>query len=69
MNKNKPGKNPNDFIKYSNIAFQMMVTILIGVLGGLKLDDWLNTKFPVFTLVLSLFFVFAAIYIAIKDFL
>lgn len=69
MRKNKPGKNPNDFIKYSNIAFQMLVTMLAGVLGGLKLDDWLKMEFPVFTLILTLLAVVMAIYNAVKDFL
>lgn len=69
MSKNNRGKNPNDFIKYSNLAFQMVAVMLIGVLGGLKLDDWLNTGFPVFTLVLTVIAVIAAIYYAIKDFM
>ena len=47
----------------------MVAVMLIGVLGGLKLDDWLNTGFPVFTLVLTVIAVIASIYYAIKDFM
>jgi hypothetical protein len=63
-------KNPlKNYAKYSSIAFQMLVIILLGVFGGYKLDQYLELKFPVFTLVLSLASVALAIYYAIKDFL
>ena len=66
----RPDKNQlNSYAKYSSIAFQMLVIILIGVLGGYKLDGLLKIKFPVFTLILSIFSVSLAIYVAIKDFL
>ena len=51
------------------MGFQIGATIFAGVFGGLKLDEWCNTGFPVFTLILSSISFFAAIYIAIKDFL
>jgi len=47
----------------------MIVIVLAGVFGGLKLDEFLHWKFPVFTILLSLLGIFAAIYYAIKDFL
>ncbi|MFO8128308.1 MAG: AtpZ/AtpI family protein [Bacteroidales bacterium] len=55
--------------KYSSIALQMLVIILLGVFGGYKLDEWINTGFPVFTLLLSIISVALAIYVAIKDFI
>lgn len=58
-----------DYAKYSSLAFQMMFIIIIGTLGGLKLDQYLSLKFPIFTLVLSLLSVFGALYIALKDFI
>ncbi len=67
-NQNKQKQKLNDFAKYSSIAFQMMITIVLFSLGGYKLDEWLETKFPYFTLILSLIGVFAGIYYAIKDF-
>ena len=59
----------NDFIKYSAIAFQMVVIILAGVFGGIKLDQILKLEFPLFTLILSTLSVALAIYYAIKDFI
>ena len=59
----------NNYARYSSMAFQMMIIITIGSLGGLKLDEWLKLKFPVFTLILSLTSVAIAIYLAIKDIL
>jgi TctA family transporter len=47
----------------------MIIIVLAGVLGGIKLDEYLKWKFPVFTLLLSILSVFFAIYYAIKDFL
>jgi len=49
------------------MAIQMIVVICIGVFGGIKLDHWLNFSFPVFTLLLSILSVFAAIYLSVKD--
>jgi hypothetical protein len=47
----------------------MIAIILIGVFGGVKLDEWLELTFPVFTVILSILSVFLAIYYAIKDFI
>jgi len=49
------------------MAFQMLIIIGIGVLGGIKIDDWLHMRFPLFTVVLSLVAVILAIYYFIKD--
>ncbi len=62
-------KHLNNYGKYSSIAFQMLAIILIGVFGGVKLDEWLELKFPVFTVTLSLLSVSLAIYTVIKDLL
>jgi hypothetical protein len=47
----------------------MIAFILIGVFGGIKLDQWLKMSFPVFTVVLSLAGTGFAVYYGIKDFL
>jgi F0F1-type ATP synthase assembly protein I len=44
----------------------MGVVIAGCTIGGFKLDQWLNLKFPIFTLVLSLLGVSAAIYLLIR---
>jgi len=47
----------------------MVVIILIGVLGGIKLDQIVKLEFPLFTLIFSMLSVGLAIYYSIKDFL
>ena len=72
MNQNnplKPKKQLDDFIRYSSLAFEMIVIMGIGVLAGIKIDQWLNLRFPVFTLVLMILSVIGAIYHAIRKFL
>jgi len=50
------------------MAFQMGITIALGVWGGMKLDQHFPiTRFPVFTITLSLLSVFVSIYFVIKD--
>ena len=66
-NKDQKKNNLNSYVKYSNIAIQMLVIILLGVFGGFKLDQWLELQFPVFTVVLSLLSVVMAIYLVTKD--
>ena len=62
-------KGIHDFARYSGLAFQMIGIILVTVWGGVKLDKLTGWHTPVFTIVLSLLGVFAAIYTAIKDFI
>ncbi|MDY0342037.1 MAG: AtpZ/AtpI family protein [Lentimicrobium sp.] len=69
----KPNRRPegnsnslNAYARYSAIAIQMGVVIAGCTIGGFKLDQWLNLKFPIFTLVLSLLGVSAAIYLLIR---
>jgi F0F1-type ATP synthase assembly protein I len=75
MQEKKP-KNPvktvkslSNYARYSNMAFQMIAIILIGVFGGIKLDHWLKLNFPVFTVLLSLLATGFSIYLVIKDFI
>jgi F0F1-type ATP synthase assembly protein I len=62
-------KQPNPYIKYSNLAIQMAVTIGLGAWGGQKLDKHYQTSKPVFTIVLSLLGIAAALYFVLKDFI
>lgn len=66
--KNHQNSSFNDYAKYSGLAFQMVIVIAITVWGGVKLDELAKTK-PLFTIILSLFGVFTAIYAALKDFI
>jgi F0F1-type ATP synthase assembly protein I len=62
-------KQPNLFVKYSNLAIQMGVIIGLSVWGGQKLDGHYHNTTPVFTIILSLTGIGAALYIVLKDFL
>jgi F0F1-type ATP synthase assembly protein I len=56
-NKEKP---VNTFIKYSGLGLQMLVSIGIGAWLGMKLDRYLELKFPVF-LVTFVFLIFGGL--------
>ncbi|MGQ0828075.1 MAG: AtpZ/AtpI family protein [Bacteroidota bacterium] len=66
--KNSKKKPPlNNYAKYSAMGFQMAAIIALGVWGGRSLDSYFQTKFPAFTLILSLLSVVGGIYWAVKD--
>ena len=56
----------NSYLKYSGLAFQMMAVIGLAVWAGMKLDAWLEMKFPVFLVTLTLAGVAATLVITIK---
>jgi F0F1-type ATP synthase assembly protein I len=72
-NKPKPvrEKRPplESYARYSGLAFEMFAIIGLGIFGGVKLDQWIETGFPVFTVLLAIISVAAAIYTAVKDLL
>ncbi len=57
----------NDYLKYSGMAFQMGIIILVGVLAGRELDRMLGSK-PYLTVAMSLLSIVAALYSSLKDF-
>lgn len=57
----------NSYLKYSGLAFQMMAVIGLAVWGGMKIDAWLNMKFPVFLVTLTLVGLAATLIITIKS--
>ncbi len=59
-----PHRNPYE--RYSGLAIQMLVVILAGVVGGVKLDRWLGWTIPVCTILLSAGAIALAIYIAVR---
>lgn len=72
----KPNNNKKElnqslklYSRYSSIAVQMLLIILIGVFGGMKIDQWIAWEFPVFTITLSVIAVILSIYIVTKDLL
>jgi F0F1-type ATP synthase assembly protein I len=65
----KKKKSLDNYTRYSSIAFQMLIIILIGVFGGVKLDQWIGLSVPVFTIVLSILAVILSIYTVTRDLL
>ncbi|HSL86251.1 MAG TPA: AtpZ/AtpI family protein [Bacteroidales bacterium] len=57
------------FARYSGMAMQMIVIIGITTWCGVKLDERFSMKTPVFTIILSLIGVFAALYTTLRDFI
>jgi len=63
-------KGVNSYAKYSAMGIQMVVIVAVGVIGGVKLDAWLRPElFPLFTVFLTLFSIFGALYLFLKDFI
>jgi ATP synthase protein I len=67
--KNQENRGLSNYTRYTGLGIQMIAIILITVWGGMKLDELFLLKTPIFTVVLSLLGVAAAIYTAIKDFI
>ena len=61
--------NPNLFFKYSGMAIQMAAIIGLCAWGGQKLDARSGNKTPVYSIVLSLLAICAALYLTLKDFI
>ena len=62
------GRNAQGYLKYSGMAVQMGLIILAGAFLGVKLDEHFKTG-KIFTAILSLLAVFAALYLTLKDFM
>ena len=66
VNNSKRRQQANDYLKYSGLAFQMGLIILLGVLAGRELDRMWGTK-PYLTVALSLLSIVIALYSSLKD--
>jgi len=69
INNNRINKDKNirKYARYSGLAFEMLGIIALGVFAGYKIDTSRQKEFPLFTVILSLFAVFAALYVVIKN--
>lgn len=65
-NQEKKEKSLNTWIEFTQIGLQMGVVITASVLLGVWLDKKYPNNYQAFTIVLSLFGVFAALYMVIK---
>jgi len=59
----------NEYSKYSSLFFQMMAIVAVGVLGGIELDKLVGKNGHVFTICLTIFTTFVAIYYLFKTLL
>ena len=64
--KNNREKGLSAYSRYSTIAIQMVVIIVLSALGGVQLDKWAGTEL-IFTVILSLLGVTAAMWLIIKE--
>lgn len=51
-----------EYSKYSSLVFQMIVIVAAGVLGGIQLDRLMNPTSSIFTISLTLFATFLALF-------
>ena len=58
----------NSFTRYSGLGIQMVLIILLFYWAGSKLDVRAANEKPVYTAILSLLGVFAALYISLERF-
>ncbi len=66
--KRKKGRKQVDaYLKYSGMAFQMGIIILVGTFAGQKLDEYFQAERPYFTVLMALLSIFAALYVTLKD--
>ena len=65
--KDKLRQGAKNYMKYSGMAIQMGIIILIGTYAGVWLDEHFQTGTPWFTVALALLSIFAALYVVLKD--
>ena len=69
QNDDDDGNNLKNYARYSSMVFQMIAIIGMMAFVGVKLDERRGSEKPIFTAILSLLGVFAALYISLKDFI
>ncbi len=64
----KPQNNQlKKWARYSGMAIEMMIIIAVGTFAGHQIDAHRGADFPLWTLLLSLASVFAALYLIIRN--
>lgn len=69
MSDNKPKKDNNlkNYLKFSGIAMQMAITIIIAAYLGRWIDEKLQLKHQIFTIVLILIAIFSSLFQIIRE--
>jgi len=70
MKKRIPKKKKFDqFIRYSNLSFEMITIIGLGTFLGYKIDQWLYMSFHLFLLIFIVLSVIGSILYAMRKFI
>lgn len=67
MESNEDKKNVNNFARYSAISFQMLATIGLFAFAGYKIDEYQQTKQPIYAAILGLLGVVVSLYQVVKQ--
>jgi F0F1-type ATP synthase assembly protein I len=59
--------NLSQYSRYSGLAFQLIAAILLGLWIGMKIDDAMGNKTPVFTAITTVVFLLAALFLIIRS--
>jgi hypothetical protein len=54
-------------MRFAGWGTQLFVMLAIAVFGGIKMDNWVNLSFPLFTLLFPFIVLIVMIYQLIKD--
>lgn len=59
----KKSKNSNSFevFRYMNLGYYLVIPLLVGLVSGIAIDKWLDTK-PLFTIILLTLGIFSTFY-------
>ena len=68
MNKEEKDSGQRNTLRYAGMATQWMVSLLVAVWLGLKLDKWIGWKFPVMLIILPILTLSGLFWQLIKSF-
>ena len=57
----------SNYARYTSIGLQIIVVILIFLFAGHKIDGWTHQSFPIFTLILSIIGLAAAMWFMVRE--
>ena len=63
----KQNSNTTDVMRYAGLGAQLLVSLGIAVVAGLKIDKWMRLSFPLFVWLLPFIVLAVLIYKLIKD--
>ena len=63
---NNKNNNQNNYIRFTTLGFQILITVGIGVLVGQWLDQRYPNKNSIYTIICSMFMIMLAMYQVIK---